>query len=170
MDPEVRRLVMELFEARLRAFESILDLDLSTFDRCLVEMDGRPPVAERLARLAWHDDAHTEELGHIKYALGKPCSMDLDSDYPVWFFRQALLSRARLMGELLNLTAEDLSKRAKPGDRTIAELLKHLLATEHGFLVDGIKAAVKKRSEADRVGRRTRVDFVQGRLAKEADL
>jgi hypothetical protein len=169
MDAEIKKLIIQLFEERLKTIEAIQDLRITTFDRGLTELDGRPTVSERLVRFTWHDEAHTEELKRIKHTLGKPGPMDDDHYFATWFLQKALISRMQLIAEIFDLSDDDLIKRDKPGDRSIKELLMHVLATESGFLVEGIKKALENRSDSDRVGRRTRADFEQSTRVDEDD-
>ncbi|MFQ6016151.1 MAG: DinB family protein [Anaerolineae bacterium] len=156
MQPKTRQLMTQLFESRLQAISDLLEMDLTLFDRDLKHRDDWPSVTEYLCRLSWHEDDHAQEIARLKGKLGRRGLMEGAESYPLWFLREALLARARLLAELIDLDDEDLEERASPEDRSIAEVLEHLINTERDFLVDGVRCSIEQRKPTDKVFGRTR--------------
>ena len=145
-----------LLESRLDVIREVLELDLTLFDKDLKPGEEELSVTEYLIRLVWHDDDHAQQIARLKGQLGRRGLMGDPVAYPQWFLRQALLSRARLLMELVDLLDEDLDARAGPDDWSVQELLDHIVRTEQEFLLPGIQAAIENRSPDDRASQWTR--------------
>ncbi|MFC1734526.1 hypothetical protein ACFL1X_00300 [Candidatus Hydrogenedentota bacterium] len=143
MNARLLELMRELAQTRLETIEKLMEIGITRND-AERKADGKfKTVGDSLHRLSRHDETHALEIARARGTADSYLKMNRNEDFVSWFLRDSMISRGRLLGELIGLDDEGLKVKPAPEKATIEEIIEHLIRVEGKFLREGILRAMQ---------------------------